>query len=98
LNIERDISVTNDVSGWQFRATGNPQQFEKPDRYLAEKKSERFTSDMLDQYCHALGIELIDESFYGGCGALIRSRFWFLPRPKGTSLREAQISLGIYTD
>lgn len=98
LNIERDISVTNDISGWQFRATGNPQPFEKSDRYLTEKKPEQFTSEMLEEYCGALGIDLFDESFYGGRGALIRSRFWFFPRPKGTSVREAQIGLGINID
>jgi hypothetical protein len=82
--------MTNDISGWQFRATGNPQPFEKSDRYLAEKKAERFTSEMLDEYCHALGIDLFDESFYGP--------FLVFPRPKGTSLREAQIGLGINID
>jgi len=85
----------NDVSGWEFRATGSPQPFERTEQYLKEKTADRFTSEMLGEYCHALGIDLFDENFYCGPGVLIRSRFWFLPRPKGISLRDAQIQLGM---
>lgn len=95
LNIERDISLTNDISGWGFRATGSPQPFEQSDRYLARQKADRFTSEMLEEYCRALGIDLFHEDCYGGAGAIIRSRFWFLPGPKGSSLRGAQMSLGM---
>jgi len=95
LNIERDISVMNDVSGWDFRISGTPQPFEDTGRYEARKKAERFTAEILEQYCRAIGIDPFNEAFYGGPGAIIRSHLRFGGSPKGTSLREAQMNMGL---
>jgi hypothetical protein len=47
------------------------QPFEQTERYGAKRLVDRFTSDMLADYCRALGNELFDESFYGPHGFLL---------------------------
>lgn len=94
LNVERSVSVINDVGGWRFHAVGTVQGFEKTDRYAARKIVDRFTPEMLEDYCRALGIDLFDESFYGGRGFHTYSRPWFLPRLKSVSLTEARQHFG----
>jgi hypothetical protein len=94
LNVERSISVSNDVDGWTFEMRGRVQPFEETDRYQAPRKADRFTPEMLERYCGALGISLFDPAFYGGPGVIIDSPPWFLPRIKGLSLAEARRALG----
>jgi hypothetical protein len=66
LNRVRHVSVTNDVSGWKFAATGEVQPYEQVDKYKNHRLIERFTPEMLESYCRALGIEIFDDTFYGG--------------------------------
>jgi hypothetical protein len=66
LNRIRSISVSNDISGGEFSAQGEIQFFEQTENYQKRKIVERFTPEMLESYCRALGIWLFDESFYGG--------------------------------
>jgi hypothetical protein len=66
LNRIRHIAVTNDVGGWEFAAQGEVQPYEKTENYQKRKIVERFTPEMLESYCKALGIELFDANFYGG--------------------------------
>ncbi len=66
LNRIRHIAVTNDVSGRQFTEDGEIQQYEQVENYRKRKVIDRFTVEMLDTYCRALGIEVFDASFYGG--------------------------------
>jgi hypothetical protein len=70
LNIERSLSVVNDVRGWRFRELGAVQGFEQLARYRSRSVVERLTPRMLADYCHALGIDAFDESFYAGRGFL----------------------------
>lgn len=65
LNRIRSISVTNDVDGWQFAAQGEVQSYEQIESYSKRKVVDRFTSEMLESYCAALGIELFNAEFYG---------------------------------
>jgi hypothetical protein len=95
LNIERSISIINDIGGWEFNSIGALQPFEHAERYAARRIAERLTSEMLEDYCRALGIDLFDESFYGGPGVLTHSSFWFLPRLPTTPLAEARLQLGL---
>ena len=88
------MSVINDVRGWKFDQLGAVQDFEQADRYAAKRIAERFTPEMLEEYCRALGIELFDENFYGGAGFVTYSYPWFLPRLPGVSLSEARKQLG----
>ena len=65
LNVIRRVSIANDVSGWQFAAQGEVQPYEQIENYRKRKIVERLTSDMLESYCAALGIELFNSDFYG---------------------------------
>jgi hypothetical protein len=71
LNQERTITAMNEGQGWFFEATGVVQAFESSERYGAKAPKDRFTPDMLAEYCLALGIRLFDPSFYGHSGILI---------------------------
>jgi hypothetical protein len=97
LNIERSVSIINDVGGWEFNSIGTVQNFEQADRYLERRIADRLTSEMLENYCRALGINLFDEDFYGGPGVITHSSLWFLPKLATTPLTEARRKLG-FTD
>ena len=94
LNIERSVSVINDVRGWTFNSVGRVQDFEQVERYAARRIANRFTPEMLEDYCRALGIDLFDEGFYGGAGFIVLSYPWFLPKLATTTLAEARKQLG----
>jgi hypothetical protein len=49
---------------WTFDAAGEPQPFERPERYNERRIRDRFTPDMLRSYLAALGIRAFDEDFY----------------------------------
>ena len=95
LNIERSVSIINDVGGWEFNSIGTVQAFEHVDHYAARRIADRLTSGMLEDYCRALGIDLFDENFYGGPGVLTHSYPWFLRSPATTPLAEARKLLGL---
>jgi hypothetical protein len=65
LNRIRSISVANDVSGWEFVAQGEVQPYEQTENYGKRRIVDRFTPEMLESYCAALGIELFNAGFYG---------------------------------
>ena len=94
LNIERSVSVINDVRGWTFKTVGTVQDFEQVERYANGRIADRFTSEMLEDYCRALGINLFDEEFYGGAGCITHSYPWFLPKLPIVTLAEAREQLG----
>lgn len=73
LNRIRYLSVSNDVSGWSFSESGEVQPFEEPGRYKEKRVRERFTVEMLERYCRALGIELNQVNFYGPRGCAVRT-------------------------
>lgn len=80
LNYERTISVAYDDGKWRFDANGTIQPFENVKQYSARRVADRFTGEMLQEYCHSLGIRLIDEDFYVGDGILFVKND---PRPSG---------------
>jgi len=91
----RNIACMNDGGKWIFEALGMPQPFEQPEKYKARKIRDRFTAEMLEDYCKALGIRLFDESFYGPQGVLV-ARTDPLPEwDNYISLDEAQRQLGL---
>lgn len=65
LNIRRTIDVGCYEGGWQFQATGPIKPYEQTESYLARKKRDRFTPELLAAYCRAEGIEVFDADFYG---------------------------------
>jgi len=95
LNLERSVSAVNDYGKWTFEATGSVQPFEKPDRYQARAVKNRFTPEMLEEYCSALGIRLFDGEFYGPAGNLVKIGDPLPPEFVAISLAEAQSRLGI---
>lgn len=95
LNQVRSISVAHDGSRWRFDADGTEQDFETPSLYTRRKIRERFTSDMLAEYCAALGIEPFDEEFYGPSAVLLTSDVPIAPGGKVLRLPEAQAWFGI---
>jgi hypothetical protein len=66
LNQERAICAMNDGGKWVFVDQGIPQAFENPEKYKARLIRDRFTPEMLKEYCAALDIRIFDETFYGG--------------------------------
>jgi hypothetical protein len=66
LNRIRHVGATTDVGGWEFAAEGEVQPYERTENYRKRKVADRFTAEMLESYCAALGIELFDANFYGG--------------------------------
>jgi hypothetical protein len=65
INRVRRVALTNDVTGWEFAARGDVQPYEQTENYRKRNIVERFTPDMLESYCAALGIDLFNPAFYG---------------------------------
>ena len=95
MNIERSVSVINDVGGWEFNSVGSVQGFEQVERYSARRIADRFTPEMLEEYGRALGLELFDEAFYGGAGLITHAAPWFLRKLPTTTLADARRQLGL---
>jgi hypothetical protein len=95
LNYVRTVSSSFDGSRWVFNATGTEQAFEEPEAYRVRRVRDRFTSERLERYCRALGIEVFDPAFYGPAAVLLESAV--PPAPDGyvMSLQQAQEWLGI---
>lgn len=60
--------------GGEFIQGGEVQPFEHPERYTARKVADRFTAEMLEEYCMALGVRYFDPDFYGTDGVLVVDR------------------------
>lgn len=73
LNRIRYLSVSNDVRGWSFSESGDVQPYEEPDAYKQRRIQERFTIQMLERYCRALGVELNHVKFYGRRSCAVRT-------------------------
>ena len=65
--LRRWLSLRN-FEPWRFDQNGEPYPFEDLDRYNARKTPDRFTHDMLVEYCLQLGLRPFDESFYAPNG------------------------------
>lgn len=95
LNYERSVSLNFDNGGWRFDANGTVQPFEDIEKYNSRKKADRFTPEMLEQYCLALGVRLWNESFYGPKGVFVNIGDPLLAGSREYSLQEARNELGI---
>ena len=73
LNRIRHVHVCNDVDGWAFDEGGEVQPFEEPEAYKKCRTRDRFTFEMLERYCKALGIELNQDDFYGPRRCAVRT-------------------------
>ena len=98
LNYERSISVVNSGTEWKFDSFGSVQPFEECERYKATKVRERFTSEMLEQYCLALSIRLFDEGFYGPGGVLLEIQAPLPGDAPSLSYAEARVTLNLSSE
>jgi hypothetical protein len=80
----------NDGGTWMFAADGTEQTFEESQKYNARRIADRFTNEMLERYCEALGIRLFDGSFYGTQAAVINTIQKLTPGSPVMSLEEAR--------
>jgi hypothetical protein len=65
LNLKRCVDVGCYEDGWEFTAKGPVLPFEHTERYRARRIRDRFTPEMLQSYCRALGIDVFNADFYG---------------------------------
>jgi hypothetical protein len=86
----------------EFEEVGEVQPFEQPEQYLVSRTRDRFTPELLDQYCRALGIRYLDPDFYGPHAVLLEAAHPPKLTPRGgivsLSLAEAQRQLDILPD
>lgn len=95
LNSVRAIAVVFDGNRWVFQTTGTPQDFEEPDAYKSRRVRYRFTSEMLERYCKALGIHVFDATSYGPDSVFLESEVVTAPDGLVLSLEEVQAWLEI---
>jgi hypothetical protein len=95
LNYIRTVGVSFEGK-WEFDAIGEVQPFERTDAYSARRIRDRFDTEMLKDYCLALGLSVFDPFFFGPDAVLIehdeRRGAGVLPP---ITLPEAQARLGI---
>jgi hypothetical protein len=63
-HLARYLHVMDEGGRWSFQQTGEPQPFEDLAAYQRRRIRDRFTPEMLETYCEALGIRPFDEDFY----------------------------------
>ena len=87
--------MMHDEEKWIFETEGEIQPFERVEKYKAKRIQDRFTDDLLEEYCLALGIRLFDAEFYGPRGVLVEM-LRPLPKPETLlTLLEARRRLGL---
>jgi hypothetical protein len=62
-DVIRSVSLMYDDT-WDFDVAGEPLPFEEIDRYAEKFAKNRFTPEMLERYCKAMGIDFFNEDFY----------------------------------
>lgn len=95
LRTIRSIAAVNDGGRWTWTAVGELQSFESPEHYSARRIRDRFTPELLDTYCVALGIRYFDPSFYGPHAALIEDRRPDAPPFRSVTWDSVRAELGL---
>jgi hypothetical protein len=93
LNRVRHVSAMNDGGNWIFDAEGEEQPYEQLEKYAQRKIADRFTPEMLESYCLALGIDLFNPDFYGRKGVLVNQLTKFPQTSPKMSIAEANARL-----
>lgn len=60
----RYLQLSDSGGRWVFHQEGEPLAFEDVAAYERRRIRDRFTSEMLEQYCAALGLRPFDDDFY----------------------------------
>ncbi len=92
---DRVVYASNDGGRWVFNAVGAVQPFEQATEYTARPIRKRFTSQMLEEYCNALGIGAFDEHSYLGRAVIVETTIARPDREKARSLAQAREWLNI---
>jgi len=95
INHLRYVGVTTDDAGWEFSANGPVQPFEETLEYSAHRVRDRFTPEMLERYCSALGIDLFNPAFYGPNAVTVINKCSLPPDSPCLSRQEARKRLGL---
>lgn len=96
LNQVRTVELIQDPgNGWIFATGGLEQDFETPSAYSARRKRDRFTSEMLEQYCRALGIDPFDDGAYSGPAILVERDVIYPDQRIEMTLEQARRHFGI---
>lgn len=92
LNTLRSVCVAYDGGKWVFETTGVQQPMENIGKYKAKLVRDRFTSEMLNGYLSALGIDAFSDEFYlpQGEAILIEKQGPVAPNLKEFSLEMAR--------
>ena len=85
-----ELDVTFDGRKWVFSATGTEQPFEEAETYRAPRVRDRFTSEMLERYCNALGIDVFNADAYGPDSVFVETQGNLPPEAVVMTLVEAQ--------
>lgn len=90
-----------DDERWVFTNVGQLQSFEQSEAYKARRIRDRLTSQMIADYCAALGLYPFEEDFYGPRGLLVDKSEAYRESPSDPdpfvekSLAEVQAEAGI---
>jgi len=93
LNEIRHVSARKDGGPWKFLERGEVQPFEQVERYGNKHIRDRFTPEMLESYCAALGILAFDATFYGPKSLLVHQLTRFPSTSPKMTFQEAQAHL-----
>jgi len=93
LNNIRHVSARKDGGPWKFFQQGKVQPFEQVECYQNKHLRDRFTPEMLESYCAALGIRTFDETFYGQESLLVNQLTKFPATSRQFTFQEAQANL-----
>lgn len=95
INYVRTLAAACDGNRWVFVATGTEQPFEEFEAYQKRRVRDRFTSEMLERYCQALGIDVFNPDIYGPDAVFFESAVPLPPNPRTMTLEQAQKEMGI---
>ncbi|MHC5062139.1 MAG: hypothetical protein ACYTFK_13830 [Planctomycetota bacterium] len=87
------IDAINDCGRWCFYRYGDKLPFENEKAYKSRRKKDRFTEEMLTDYCRALGIPVYDPDFYKDNYILVERKL--RSKEHGLSYSEAAVKLRI---
>lgn len=97
LNLVRGVSAMNDGGPWRFDAIGTVQPFERSEQYTARRVRDRFTPEMLEGYCQAVGVDYFAPEFYGAESVLMEPHPAWKPT-RIESLAQVQRQIGLTSE
>ncbi len=88
--LKRFLSLSNSEP-WKFSQNGEPYDFEDTSKYEESKTTDRFTHEMIIDYCRHLGLEPFEDDFYAPTGrAVLIELYGDSHKLEGRTLAEAR--------